>query len=89
MASWTIGKRLVAGFVAVVVVMILVGGFAISRVVGIKADADRVVNDSLPGTALSELAAAVKDTYALTLKAAHAGSPADLQQVGAESARSR
>jgi methyl-accepting chemotaxis protein len=88
MAKWTIGKRLVVGFAAVVVVMIALGGFAISRVLAIKGDADRVVNDSLPGTALSgELGAAVKDNYALVLKGVHADSPAAMQKIDADTVK--
>jgi methyl-accepting chemotaxis protein len=88
MAKWTIGKRLVAGFAAVVVVMIALGGFAISRVLAIKGDADRVVNDSLPGTALSgQLGSDVKDNYSEVLKAVHADSPAEMQKIEAEIAK--
>ena len=86
MGHWTIGKRLVTGFTAVVAVMLTVGAFAMWRVVAIRADADRVVLDALPGTALSgALGAAVKDNYIQTLRAAHAASPAALQQIEAES----
>jgi hypothetical protein len=86
MGHWTIGKRLVTGFTAVVAVMLAAGAFALWRVVAIRADADRVVLDALPGTALSgALGAAVKDNYIQTLRAAHAASPAALQQIEAES----
>ena len=85
MSNWTIGKRLMAGFAAVLTVMIVVGGFAISRVLSIQADARLIAMDSLPGTALSgKMAALVKDNYALTLRAAHAASPAEMQEIEAE-----
>jgi methyl-accepting chemotaxis protein len=87
MTTWTIGKRLAAGFAAVVMVMIVVGGFAVSRVVAIKTNVDRVVNDSLPGTALSgEWATLLSDGYGLTLKFAHAESATEMTQISAGSA---
>jgi len=76
MSKWTIGKRLVARFAAVVAVMLVVGGFAITQVLTIKGDADRVVHDSLPGTATSgKLATLVTENYGLGLNAVHAESP--------------
>jgi len=88
MTNWTIGKRLVAGFVAVVAVMIVMGGFAITRVLSIQEGVDRVVLDSLPGTALSgEIGAGVKDNLTLAIEAAHAGSPAEMAQVEAAMAK--
>jgi methyl-accepting chemotaxis protein len=79
-----------AGFAAVLAVMIVVGGFAIARVLSIQADARLIAMDSLPGTALSgKMAALVKDNYALTLRAAHAESPAEVQEIEAEIRRTK
>ena len=49
----TIGKRLIAGFAATVLVAAALGGFAYTRLASIGAHADKIVSDCLPGTYLS------------------------------------
>ncbi len=79
MRQWTIGKRLIAGFGVILVGVIAVGGYSASKLLSLNADADRIANDSLPGTALSgQVLARVKDNYILALQHMHAASPADM-----------
>jgi hypothetical protein len=48
MSQWTIAKRLIAGFSAVILVTLALGGFAFSRLLTIDYDARRIVGDALP-----------------------------------------
>ncbi|MGE0039709.1 MAG: methyl-accepting chemotaxis protein [Vicinamibacterales bacterium] len=69
MQNWTLGKRLAIGFGAVVIVVLAVGSYAIVELNAVRAAAMRIVNDSLPGTALSgEVAAAAKDNHLALLE---------------------
>jgi methyl-accepting chemotaxis protein len=87
MRTWTIGKRLVAGFATVLIIVVAMGTFGVVRLFTIRADAQRVVNDSLPGTAQSgEIAAAVRDNYAHTLRYILAQSPAEEKTLDGEMA---
>jgi methyl-accepting chemotaxis protein len=90
MSRWTIGKRLVVGFAIVMVIVVAMGAFGTIRLLGIREDAQRVVNDSLPGTALSgQIAAGVKDNYSHTLAFLLAQSPAQTQAIEAEMAATK
>jgi methyl-accepting chemotaxis protein len=90
MRQWTIGRRLVVGFAAVLIIVVAMGTFGIVRLLTIRADAQRVVNDSLPGTAQSgEIAALVRDNYAHTLKYILAQSPAEEQAIDADMAATK
>jgi CHASE3 domain sensor protein len=42
MSKWTIAKRLIAGFSAVILVTLVLGGFAFSRLLSIDHDARRI-----------------------------------------------
>jgi methyl-accepting chemotaxis protein len=53
-AHWTIGKRLIFGFVAVITVSIILGVFAYLRLVSINNAVDDIAGDTLPGLAKVE-----------------------------------
>ncbi len=90
MNQWTIGRRLVVGFTTVLLIVVAMGTFGIVRLLTIRADAQRVVFDSLPGTASSgAITAAVKDTYSQTFKYIHAQSPAEEKAIEAEIATTK
>ena len=52
MKNWTIGKRITAGFISVVIVVLALGGFAYTRLVAISHHADHVAKQSLPALEL-------------------------------------
>jgi methyl-accepting chemotaxis protein len=87
MSHWTIGKRLVVGFATILVIVVAMGAFGVIRLLEIRKDAQRIVNDSLPGTAQSlQVTAQVKDNYASTLKYILSQSPAEEKALDAEMA---
>ncbi len=53
MKNWTIGKRIGVGFATVVLITGCLGAFCLSRISHIQKLSGKVVNDCLPGTALS------------------------------------
>ena len=55
MSTWTIGKRLIVGFSAVMAVLLVVGVFAVNSVREIRTHADAIALDALPGLELSEI----------------------------------
>ncbi|MDE3155286.1 MAG: MCP four helix bundle domain-containing protein [Acidobacteriota bacterium] len=68
MSNWTIGKRMIVGFAAVLTVAICLGGFAYSRLMSIDTHAQKITGDSLPGLILlSDIRADIKDERGLVL----------------------
>src|SRR5688572_13198407 len=64
----TIGKRIIAGFASVLVITAGLGTFAFSRLDAINDDATRIVNDCLPGAALSgQIESGIRTNYAQAL----------------------
>jgi methyl-accepting chemotaxis protein len=53
MSSWTIGRRIVVGFAAVIAIVGALGVFAYARLIAIETQATRITVDSLPGTFIS------------------------------------
>jgi len=85
MRHWTIGRRLVVGFAVVLVIVVVMGTFGITRLLTIREGADRITESSLPGTGTSgEIAAFVRDNYAHTLKYILAQSPAEEKEIDAD-----
>src|ERR1700674_3506409 len=67
MANWTIGKRMVFGFTAVMVVAIGLGAFAYARLVVIHKSAEDITGDALLGVqAILQLATNAETNRALT-----------------------
>ena len=77
MSQWTIAKRLIAGFSAVILVTLLLGGFAFTRLLTIDNDARRIVGDALPGvTAILQMSVNTRENRALMLEHILAETPA-------------
>ena len=76
MSQWTIARRLIAGFSAVILVTLLLGGFAFSRLLTIDYDARRIVGDALPGvTAILQMSVNTRENRALMLEHVLAETP--------------
>jgi methyl-accepting chemotaxis protein len=66
MRHWTIGKRLCAGFGAVLLVGLAVSAYTTTRVWAIRSDARTIADDIIPAVAISGMVEGkVKDNYAL------------------------
>ena len=48
MKNWTIGKRITAGFASVIIIVLVLGIFAYSRLVSIKSHSDEITKQSFP-----------------------------------------
>ena len=48
MKKWTIGKRITAGFASVIIIALLLGGFAYTRLITLRDHSERVAKVSLP-----------------------------------------
>jgi methyl-accepting chemotaxis protein len=71
--TWTIGKRLSAGFAVVTVLAVGLGAFTWWRLDAIEKQAIRIQVDSFPGTALScEIKSCIQANYALLMRLAAA-----------------
>jgi methyl-accepting chemotaxis protein len=69
MTQWTIGKRIVVGFASVLTIIAILGSVALIKFEEIKADANIIAIDCLPGMYYSgQLEMVVKDNYAHTFK---------------------
>jgi methyl-accepting chemotaxis protein len=53
MSSWTIGRRIVVGFAAVIAIACALGVFAYTRLIAIETQSTRITVDSLPGIYIS------------------------------------
>ena len=49
MKSWTIGKRLIVGFCAVITIAVALGGYAAYQILAIHEAAKVITDDALPG----------------------------------------
>ena len=69
MKNWTIGKRIIFGFISVIFVTLAIGVFSYSRLSVIKAHSDKIVTDSLPGVMyLGDLLQNLQENYAYVEK---------------------
>jgi len=69
MKHWTIGRRLIAGFAAVITITVALGAFTYSRLTVILAHSNRVTRESFAGQELiHQIDSEVREVYALTLK---------------------
>jgi len=77
MKNWTIGKRIIIGYVAVLIATLAIGVFALTRLVVIKGHSDSLTTDSLPGViVLARIQANTLDNKALILRHNLATDPA-------------
>jgi len=49
MKHWTIGKRITVGFASVIIIALVLGGFACLRLVAIRGHSERIAKQSFPG----------------------------------------
>jgi methyl-accepting chemotaxis protein len=69
MRGWTIGKRIIVGFSAVIAMAAILGAIAFSRLMAIETQATRIVVDSLPGVYISsQIDAESRTRFGLTLQ---------------------
>ncbi|MGE3276936.1 MAG: methyl-accepting chemotaxis protein [Vicinamibacterales bacterium] len=90
MRNWTISRRLVVGFGLVVITVVALGAYGVAELRVIQAASNRVVHDSLPGTAKSgEVLALVQTNLASTLEHLQATEAAEMQEIEARIAANR
>src|SRR5512142_2149295 len=66
MKNWTVGKRIVVGYTAVLLATLAIGAFALTRLVVIKGHSDSLTSDDLPGVViLSKIQAIALENKAL------------------------
>ena len=69
MKNWTIGKRIIVGYLAVLLATLAIGAFALTRLVVIKGHSDSLTTDDLPGVViLSKIQAIAIENKALLLR---------------------
>ena len=69
MSSWTIGRRIVVGFAAVIAIVAGLGVFAYERLTVIETQSTRITIDNLPGIYFSgQMATAAESRFGLVLK---------------------
>ena len=80
--TFTIGKKIAAGFAAVVLVTCALGGLAVSKLIQLRAGGDQIAKYSLPATEKSgELVSLAKDCRTLTYRFLVASTPAEMDDV--------
>ena len=80
--SWTIGKRILFGFCAVLAITVALGAFALARVLAIQADTTVITGDCLPGVYLvGKIEAEVKEAEMHVRKHLLATDPAAMDQI--------
>jgi methyl-accepting chemotaxis protein len=85
MSSWTIGRRITAGFAAVIGIAALLGAFAYTRLTVIQTQATRITADSLPGLYVSaQLESAVLASHGLILRHVITSSDAQMDRLESE-----
>jgi methyl-accepting chemotaxis protein len=90
MRNWTIGKRLMFGFGLVVTIVSGLGVYTVSELNVIKAASDRIVVDTLPGTALSgDILSNVKNNLSNTLEHLTTDDADGMQAVEAKTATTK
>ncbi|MDP1571450.1 MAG: MCP four helix bundle domain-containing protein, partial [Vicinamibacterales bacterium] len=90
MSQWTIGRRLVMGFGAVLTIVTALGVFSVVQLRNVNVASDRIVLESLPGTATSgQILALVKNNLAFTLEHLTTDEPAGMARIDAAMAQTR
>src|SRR5271169_486480 len=76
MNSWTISRRLIFGFAAMLLISVALGGFALWRLEGLSQSLAAVADNTLPSVlVLDECAARSRDNIFTSLRYAEAESP--------------
>ena len=69
MKNMTIGKRIIIGFSAILLVVLGLGGFTYQHLVNIKGHSTKITVDCLPGMAvITDIHSVAQENYVLTLK---------------------
>jgi methyl-accepting chemotaxis protein len=69
MSSWTIGRRIVVGFAAVIAIVASLGVFAYARLIAIETYSTRITLDNIPGIHYSgQMSTAAERRFGLVLK---------------------
>jgi methyl-accepting chemotaxis protein len=69
MKNWTIGKRTILGFATIVLIAVVLGAFAFTRLVVIKQGTNRISTDSLPCLLIiSEIESVARQNHAAILR---------------------
>jgi methyl-accepting chemotaxis protein len=84
MKNWTIGKRLVVGFTAVLAITLGLGIFASVKLRSIKRLSDAITSDALPGVVhLGVVASNVRENYGQTLLHVNSSDPVEAARIEA------
>lgn len=82
MRTWTIGRRITAGFAAIITIALLLGAFAYLRLSAIETQSTRITVDALPGLYISaDIEAGVLHGEALMLRYVVATDPAVMDRL--------
>jgi methyl-accepting chemotaxis protein len=85
MNSWTIGKRIIAGYTAVLVAIAALGIFAVVRLLAIQQNATAIANDNLPGVSMAgRIAGLVRDSYAIVFEHIISDNPQEMESLEAD-----
>ncbi len=69
MKNWNIGTRIMAGFIAVIVITAVLGSYAFIQLQGIKQKAAVITEQSMPGMAtINDIESQTREHYTLTLR---------------------
>ena len=69
MKNMTIGKRIIIGFSAILLVVLGLGGFTYQLLIQIKGHSTKITHDCLPGMAvIGDIFSVAQENYILTLK---------------------
>jgi methyl-accepting chemotaxis protein len=69
MSSWTIGRRIVVGFAAVIAIVAGLGVFAYARLIAIETQSTRITLDNIPGIYFSgQMSTEAESRFGLVLK---------------------
>ena len=88
MSRWTIGRRLAAGFAAVLMTAVALGAFAYARLGEVRDKERLITQGSLPGEfAIGQFQAYIEQNYVRTLMHLVSSEPAEKQRIEAEMAK--
>ncbi len=85
MRNWKIGTRIAAGFAAVIVIAVMLGVFAYTKVVTIDSSAKRIATDALPSVYLvGQVQNGIRKEFGLVLQHVAANSREEMDRIDAE-----
>ena len=85
MNNWKIGTRIAAGFASVIVITLLLGAFAYTRITAIDRDAKNITDEQLPGVFVAgQLQSSISNTFAILMMHATVTDQAEKSRLDAE-----